>query len=162
MKKTKKLTDPEELKDARSKYQASVNLFMSEGQIQWSRYSAILVVNTVLIGLIGFRYSTGIKFPNSLTVVFDLTPIFGLLLCYWWLRMTERGFTWMNFWTSQANRIEDQIDGEINPVQNGKEFKSNVESEVTKNASLWIIRIIGLIYFVITVINLSRWEILSK
>ena len=38
-----------ELENIRVKYQVSITLKDSEGQIQWGRYNAMLVINTILI-----------------------------------------------------------------------------------------------------------------
>lgn len=152
MKRLKKLTDPEDLANARLKYQAVISLKTSEGEIQWARYNCMLVVNGVFTGLIFLTYNNG-SIPIFLKILLSFVPIFGLLLCHLWHGMTKRGFMWTNFWISEANRIEDQIGGEINPIQEGNDFRSNIEIGVTKNASLLIIKVFGAIYLILLLIN---------
>lgn len=161
MKRLKKLTDPEDLANARLKYQSAINLKTSEGEIQWARYNCMLVVNGAFTGLIFLTYSNS-SVPVFLTILLSFVPILGLLLCYLWYNMTQRGFMWTNFWITEANRIEDQIDGEINPVQEGNDFRSNLAIGVTKNASLLIIKVFGVIYLVLLLINVYRLGTLFK
>lgn len=151
----------DKLEDARVKYQEALSLFRSEGQIQWNRYSAMLVVNTIFIGLIGFTYSREFQFPIFFKILFQLTPLLGLFLCHLWHQMTIRGFIWMNFWISEARDLERQIvDGEnINPINNGEDFRSKIGVGVTPNASSWIIKVFALVYFFILFGNISQWNL---
>lgn len=149
----------DELENTRVKYQAALSLFTSEGQIQWSRYNAMLVVNTILFGLISLKDFT---FPNVFQILFRFSPIFGLILCYSWHRMTVRGFVWMNHWISEANKLEKQLNGQLNPIQNGGELRLKVGTNVTKNASLLIIKIIALLYLFMTIVNVAPLIITQK
>lgn len=150
----------DQLENARVKYQEALSLFASEGQIQWSRYSAILVINTIFIGLIGFTYSKDFNFSFLFERLFQLAPLLGLFLCHLWHQMTVRGFIWMNFWISEARELEKQIVDEknINPVKNGNDLRSKIGADVTKNASSWIIMVFALVYFLILVGNLVQWN----
>jgi hypothetical protein len=138
----------EELENTRLKYQKSLDLFASEGQIQWSRYNTMLLINTIIIGLSSFNKD----FPQSFKILFWLSPLIGFLLCYFWHRMTERGFIWMNHWITEANDLERQLRGTINPLQNGDKLRSKIESKVTENASLTIIKIVALLYVIMAII----------
>lgn len=149
----------DELENARVKYQAALSLFTSEGQIQWSRYNAMLVVNTILFGLISLKDFT---FPDFFQFLFRLLPIFGLILCYSWHRMTERGFVWMNHWISEANKLEKQLGGQLNPIQSGDELRFKVGTNVIKNDSLLIIKIIALLYLFMTIVNVGPLIITQK
>lgn len=55
--------DVEDLENARIKYSSVLDLKNSEGEIQWNRYNAMLVVNTIFIGFIGFTYNKDFSFP---------------------------------------------------------------------------------------------------
>lgn len=46
------------MKNQSVQYNAAVNMRIAEAQIQWDRYSAMLVVNTIFIGFIGFTFSS--------------------------------------------------------------------------------------------------------
>lgn len=143
----------DELENARVKYQVALDLFKSEGQIQWTRYSAMLLVNTVFIGLIGF--AKDIKFHGFFQQLIQL-PLLGLILCYLWFRMTHSGFTWMKFWISEARELEKQLKDkdQINPITKGNEFRL-FKNEIinTERASYTVILIIFLIYFFMLINN---------
>lgn len=49
--------------ELKSEYDICVNMRIAESQIQWERYNAILVVNTIFIGLIGFTFSKEFNVP---------------------------------------------------------------------------------------------------
>lgn len=150
----KKLNNPKDLENARVKYSAVLSLKASEGDIQWSRYNAMLVVNTIIVGFIGFAYNREFDFPFFFNILFWFTPLLGLLLCYAWHQMTKRGFMWTKFWMDTAYRIEGQIDGDINPVQEGRELRDTIGEGVTKRASLRIINFFAVIYTLIFIFNL--------
>ena len=148
-----KINHDEELENARIKYQTSLNLFSSEGQIQWSRYNVMLVINTLLFGLIGL--DRNIELSKSFPILFRFASLFGLILCYLWHRMTERGFIWMNHWIYEAKKLEETIQGQSDPIQNGAELRLKIGGDVTRNASLLIIKIFILLYLLFTVINIG-------
>jgi len=141
------------------KYQSAISIFNSEGQIQWARYNAMLLVNTALFGLTTFNLKN-IELSSStffIQILFWLSPIFGLILCRSWYQMTNRGFIWIHHWISEANKLEDEMKGQINPVINGKEFSSKIGGGVTRKASLLIIKLFALLYFLMAINNIDSW-----
>lgn len=149
------------LENARIKYQEALSLFRSEGQIQWNRYGAMLIINTIFIGLIGFTYSKDFYFPIFFKILFRLIPLLGLFLCHLWHQMTERGFIWMEFWISKGRELEKQIgdrDG-INPINDGNDFRSKIGANVTPNAASWIIKVFALMYFLMLIGNVYQWKL---
>ncbi len=154
--------DIEDLENARIKYSSVLDLKNSEGEIQWNRYNAMLVVNTIFIGFIGFTYNKDFSFPWFFKIIFWLTPVLGLLLCHLWYKMTERGFMWSEFWMTKANEIENQINGKINPIKEGKKLRDIIGAGATKNASFIIINVFALIYVLMLINNiLSLWFIVN-
>ena len=102
-----------------SEYKTSVNMRISEAQIQWERFNAMLVINTIFIGLIGFTFSNDFKIP---IIIQKFIPLIGIFLCILWYRMTARGFMWTRFWTKEARKIEEKycIKNQIKPFVDGK------------------------------------------
>jgi hypothetical protein len=92
-----------------AQYNAVLQLKASEGDIQWNRYDAMLVVNTIIIAFMGFEYNPDFTFPEFYKKVFVFVPFLGLLLCIIWYQMTERGFIWTKFWMKEANKLESYI-----------------------------------------------------
>lgn len=117
----------------------------------------MLLVNTIFIALIGFSYSN--EFNGSilaLPLFKIISPILGLVLCYLWLRMTEKGFIWMNHWIFEARKIENQLKSEINPVKAGEELRLKIGGGVTKNASFLVIGIIAFVYLLLLISNIVK------
>ncbi|MFH0773549.1 MAG: hypothetical protein V1922_04540 [bacterium] len=152
--KIKKLTEQQDLENARVKYSSVLDTKNSEGEIQWNRYNAILVANTIFISLFTFAASNT-KQTLILKATLWIMPILGIVLCILWHKMTERGFIWTNFWMQKANEIENQIDGQINPIQEGEKLRNTIgEQGMTKKAASWIIIIFILIYVLMMVGNI--------
>lgn len=135
--------------DIKVKYQIAINLFIHEGQVHWSRYNAMLVVNTALFALLTFN-----KDSFDLKVLSFFAPIFGLILCGLWRTMTNRGFIWMKHWMVEANKLEKQLKGPLTPIQNGDELRLKMGEGFTKNASIFIIKIFIVIYIILMVNNI--------
>ena len=137
--------ESDELENIRVKYQASLDLFKSEGQIQWSRYSTMLIVNTIFVGLISTTYNNSIFFKQNLLFM----PLAGILLCVLWFLMTKKGFVWINFWIVKARKLEKYINDKnnINSINQGNEFREQKHDLInTEVASYVVIAIIGFIY----------------
>jgi len=81
-----------------AKYNAALNIHNNECQIQWNRFNALLVVNTIFVGLIGLTYNSDFTFPTLLNFLLKLLPLAGLLICYWWWKVTMKGFYWIHKW----------------------------------------------------------------
>jgi hypothetical protein len=143
-----------DIENARVKYSSVIDLKNTEGQIQWSRYSAMLIANTIFIGFIGYKYSNGFCFPSIFNILFGLFPLLGLILCFSWYRMTRRGFMWTRFWMKKANELESEISGKVNPIIGGKELMEVTGgSGITEKASVLVIYIFVVIYFLLLVFN---------
>ena len=143
-----KTKDKERLEKALVKYQVAISKNISESEILWTRYSALLVFNTILITGIGFSYQSEESLPHLLELIL---PIAGLLVCYTWFMMTLRGFNWIGVWIKSANRLEKKylIDEELilNPVLYGDDVRRKDMSIFrTKVMSLFLIIIVALMY----------------
>ena len=127
---------------------------IAESQIQWERYNAILVVNTIFLALIGFTFNSNSVVP---IVVKQILPPLGIILCWLWFQVTKRGFMWTKFWTDLARTIEEK-NGEknqINPFMEGLIHKAKNETIInTQIASYLIIYIFISIYTVIFINNI--------
>lgn len=142
--------------DSRVKYQSALERSAYEGSVLWSRYSAILIVNTIFIAIIGFSYSKEFDKTILQNYLFRIiSPILGLLLCYLWYQVTNRGFIWMTHWIVEAAKIEEkELKGENNPLIAGKELREKIGEGVTEKASYIIILIIAIMYAFILISNI--------
>ncbi len=143
----------QEMENTRLKYSSALDTHNSEGQIQWTRYSAMLIINTALIALIGFAY--GKDSPRLAKLIFlFVPPIFGLIICGYWMGMSKRGFYWTRHWLNMARDLENDLFGGTNPVNEGyKIYKSLSEKGITEKNALRIIEGFRVIYILILVIN---------
>jgi len=140
----------------RTKYLGSLTLYTSEGQIQWSRYNAMLIVNTIFIAVIGFAFdlSPSQNLPFLIKYALPFTPLLGIIICLLWYRMTERGFIWMKHWIQKANNLETYIGNDVNPIKDGKDLRDRIGGNVTQGSSYWIIGIFVGIYLLIFIGNI--------
>ena len=142
-------------KNSISEYEAAINMRNSEAQIQWERFNAMLVVNTIFMTLLGLSFVNENKIPP---IIRHMLPILGIFLCILWNRMTGRGFMWTKFWITKARNIEEKFgsNNQINPIIDG--YKYHLQHEETFNTRqassliIWIFIIIYLIIFMNNVI----------
>lgn len=129
----------------------AVELHNSEGQIQWSRFNAMLVVNSVFLAFTGLAFSDN-SLGLHIAVPKTIPPLLGLLFCYLWFKMTKNGFYWINHWLSEARKLEKILKNSVNPIIEGN-TKREIRKEVinTAYAAYFIIGIIAFLYFVILI-----------
>lgn len=139
----------EKVNNARVKYQGALDVYISECQIIWSRYSAMLIFNTLLFSFIGLIEQ------KSLQVSFYpiLLPVLGLISCYVWFATADRGFKWIDYWISAANQLEQEYLFDeckiLNPVVYGAEYKKLIPHLTTPILAKFLIVCIGLIYLLL-------------
>ena len=141
----------------KSQYEACVNMRIAEGQIQWERYNAMLVINTIFMGFVGFTFSKEFNIPNLIKLTL---PFLGILLCLLWLQMTQRGFMWVIFWTNKAREIEifSGDKNSVRPFADGKKYKESHETTInTRFASYSIIAMFIGLYLLILFQNVRPY-----
>lgn len=118
------------MESARLKYQVAIDEHISEGNILWNRYNAILVFNTILITAIGLSYQDGVSLPPLVKI---FLPIAGLVVCYIWFIVTLRGFQWIEFWITKARKIEEEYlvknkgkISDLDPISKGNENRAMI------------------------------------
>jgi|GEM_PF-2510411 len=156
-------TQNNKLEKAQAKYQAAVNVYISECQIIWSRYNAMLVFNTLLFTGFGFIND---KSPVNLQIISHLLPLLGLYSCFVWYGTAHRGFKWINYWISAANKLEEKYFKEeselLNPIIQGKEHKKSLAFPTTPSLALSLIVCVGIIYFILFAFQISSLLCLFK
>lgn len=96
----------ENLENARTGYQAAVNLWTVEGQTFWAKFNAMLVANSILLASIGFSASRQNVPPRFITM---LLPIIGIVLSIVWLCMTARSYAFDKYWIYSARELEQRL-----------------------------------------------------
>lgn len=137
-----------------AKYNVAINKNTSESEIQWNRYNAMLLFNTILFTAIGFVYREGLVFSKTIVVYL---PIAGLASCLFWFAMTLRGFQWINYWIKSAQKIEEEHllerrgkISDLDPISAGKEYKERIVGwPKTQLASYLLIAVIATLYLIL-------------
>jgi len=125
------------------KYQIAVDKNISESEVLWNRFNAILVFNSILIAAIGLTYQDNILLPHLINI---FLPIIGITSCVIWFFVTYRGFRSIYQWIECAREIEDKHLKEdtliLNPILYGNEKRGKRKFRKlfnTENASYLII-----------------------
>lgn len=135
-----------------AKYQVSIDKNISESEVLWNRYSAMLVFNSILIASIGLTYQDNIHLPD-LMINWRLLPTAGIISCLIWIFVTYRGFRWIDRWIKYARKLEEEYLKDdkpiLNPVSNsrgdmGWQFKKKFG--LTEIASYIVILLAVIIY----------------
>lgn len=90
--------------DVRAGYHAALTLWTYEGQLIWTRYSAMLVANSIAITAIGLSLTADRK-PTEFVVVMCLA---GFTFCLAWFLLTKRGFDYYRYWILSAREVEEE------------------------------------------------------
>lgn len=142
-----------------AKYQVAVNKNTSESEILWSRFSSMLIFNSILITALGIAFQSSTKLPF---LIITYLPIAGLISCYLWFISSLRGFQWIKFWATKARKIEEKYlvdqNHELNPILDGNEHRSNVIGQPgVETATYFLIFMIGIFYiiFLISILNVG-------
>ena len=85
-------------------YQASMNLWIYEGNILWSKFNALLVANSVVLTAYGFTAGSGAVVGAFAWAL----PIAGIVLCLLWAQLMRRGFDNYRYWIYSARELEEK------------------------------------------------------
>lgn len=110
-----------ELENARTGYQAAVNLWIYEGSQIWSKFTAMIYANTIVVATIGI-ITTSTRAADL--GVFRVTlGILGLVLCMAWIFLTKRSFEYYNYWILSARELEENhLSDAVQTVSRGAVF----------------------------------------
>jgi hypothetical protein len=105
----------EELENTRIGYRAAIDLWIAQGNQNWSRFNAMLVANSVIVAVIVqiVRDHPFLDWRVQLAL-----PVVGLIVCWSWLAAVSRGMTYQDYYVARARDLESQL-GPVNVVQGG-------------------------------------------
>jgi len=146
-----------DIQKAAAKYRVAIDKNISESEILWSRYNAMLVFNTLLITTIGFVFQNQTIGGDLLL----LLPILGLISCLVWFTVTRKGFIWINYWIYSARKLEEEYfkdNNEVmNPILHGDEHRKLISSwPNTEISSYILIVMIVLVYIAFLLLQISK------
>lgn len=120
----KDLTEQSEVENARVGYQVATSLWVYEGESLWSKFNALLVANSIVLGSIGLAMGA-----SSRVVVFSVgMPIVGIILCVFWFLLTKRSFDNYIYWIFSAREIEERfLINSVKTISRGGDFTDGKE-----------------------------------
>lgn len=95
--------DDASLENVRLGYDTSINLWTYQGNLNWSRFNAMLTANSIIMAVIGFVLSSQLH----LFLFKIFLPIVGLTLCIVWIFLMARGEDYRKYWHSCALKLEE-------------------------------------------------------
>jgi len=130
-----------EVEDARIGYQAAVNLWAYEGSTIWSKFTAMLVANSIVVGSIAVSMTA--EDPSSAFVVG--MPIGGIILCLLWIVLSERSLCMYDYWIFSGREIEERfLSSSVDIIRRGGDFTRGEEvtlqigGQPTKRQMSWL------------------------
>jgi hypothetical protein len=85
----------------------------AEAALFWNRFNMFVVANAIAVGLLVTVAAGGqLGFAHGIALI--LAGVFGLLLTWFWWRLSVRGWDILVFWQGQLETY--QIDGGENPI----------------------------------------------
>ena len=168
--------DQTAIENARVGYQVATNLWVYEGTTFWSKFNALLVANSIVLGSIGLSMTTS----RHVVVLSIGMPIVGIFLCGFWLLLAKRSFDYYKYWIFSAREIEERyLSNAVQTVSRGGKFADGGKAEMEiagekkplpmscwarllriEWASYLIIGLFFAIYMIILIINITNYFVL--
>jgi len=109
-------------------YESAIQLWIYEGDVIWSKYNAMLVANSIVMGILGFAISSNSgTFPKY--YIIGLVVV-GIVLCLAWYQLMKRGYDTVVYWIFSALEIEaNHLSPTLEILQRGRKFSSGEKVE---------------------------------
>jgi hypothetical protein len=145
---------PQDVSIILEKYKVAIDRNVMESDVMWTRYNAMLTINSILIGGLGFIIS------NETSIFFQIIFSFiGVIISCIWLSMTSRGFQWLVFWIEEARHIEenhlkDYCCEKCDPINEGYRHQKYVQGFKVAHTAKIIIWLFILLYSTVFISSL--------
>lgn len=101
----------EKMENARIGYQVASNLWICENQVYWSRFSALVLVNSILLAAIAVM-SASDKCSSQILHCY-IMPCAGIILCILWLLISLRSSKKYFYYMNSARELEEKFLSDI-------------------------------------------------
>jgi len=131
------------MENARVGYEATLNIWIAQTQLIWSRFNVVIVANSIILGAIGLTIVSGHLLSASLT---RLLCLVGLVVSLAWLYTYRRACQLNSYLVSSARELENYLADPVTTVSRGTEFsKGNevalaIDGESKKLRLTWLAR----------------------
>jgi hypothetical protein len=106
------------IENARVGYQVAVSLWIYEGSQIWSKFTAMIYANTIVLATIGIVITS--TRASDLRLLRVALAILGLVL---WILLTKRSFEYYNYWIFSSREIEENyLSDAVQTVSRGAVF----------------------------------------
>lgn len=89
--------------DARAAYQAAVAMACAEAGTVWSKFTAFIYANTVILLTMGLALGSNADKFRALGTILGLL---GVALCAGWHLLNRLSFAWFAYWVKSARSLE--------------------------------------------------------
>ena len=117
-----------DIENARIAYQVASNLWSSGATEFWSKFNALLLANSIVIGSTVISLTASkpfLKFPIYLSIA-------GIMLCILWFLLTTRSFEIMKYWIYSTREIEEKFQSAFpKTVSRGADFTDGKRVSIT-------------------------------
>lgn len=125
----------QDLETVRVGYQAAIALWTYEGNLVWSKFSAMLITHTIVFAVAAQAVlQDKLVFPQKLVIV-----IVGFALCILWFLIMIRGFDQHDYWLLSARELEElylsplvQTVSRGRKVTRGQPVRLNIGGKITE------------------------------
>lgn len=109
-------------------YETAVQLWIYEGELIWSKYNAMLVANSIVMGILGFAISSNnVSVPKYYMIGLGVV---GIVLCLAWYQLMKRGYDTLIYWVFSALEIEaTHLTPTLEIFQRGRKFSAGEKVE---------------------------------
>lgn len=114
--------------NARIGYQVAVDLWGILVETSWSRFNAMVVANSIIIGMLAL---TLISDKKILFIFASVISIIGIILCILWFFLMKRDSEFQYYYSRSAGELEEYLN-KVETVRRGHKF-ANGEKVSIKN-----------------------------
>jgi len=93
-------------------YEISANMLISYGETLWTKFSGLLVANSIMLGLLGFIFRATPASENALNYQFYYSKIvsaLGIIISFLSFILIMRSFYYYDFWLFTLKDIENKF-----------------------------------------------------
>jgi hypothetical protein len=114
------------VENARAGYEIATNLWISENEMLWSKFNALLVANSIVLTSIVLSMTA----RKPLVTLSILMSIAGIILCGLWFLVMKRSSDYHKLWVYSAREIEEQsLSNSVKTLSRGYTFHNKEKVE---------------------------------
>ncbi len=101
-----KAPDTPSPEDARVAYQAAVAMACAEAGTVWSKFTAFIYANTIILLTMGLALGSN---ADKFRVLATILGVLGVALCAGWHQLNRLSFAWFAYWVKSARSLERHL-----------------------------------------------------